>query len=172
MPDEGRLSLAEADVVLNRFASRGVDPESVLALEHAFRLPLEGSPATLDGRLDRVDLEGAGGDAVLHVVDYKAGTRKIAEAALADDLQMKFYVTAARRLFGTLAGRIRFTFRYLRDLTEASFEAPRRDSYVEEIAGHARRIAADGAFERRPAPRCRRCPALGPCAPDLRGFDA
>ncbi len=176
LPDEGKHSYAEADVMLNAFASKPIDPEAVFGLEKPFRVMIEGEPvAALEGRIDRIDLlRGRGeparrGEERLHVIDYKSGTHALTEAELAEDLQMQAYVVAAHHLYRRRFRLFTFTLIYLRDGSEVSVETPYREEVRERLAALMTRIREDREYPRCVGRPCRRCPAFKACAPDMTG---
>lgn len=168
IPETGSCSFFEADVVLNRFASKKIDPEKIYAVEKFFRLPFAGmSGIDIEGRFDRIDIEYPEGEGnLLHIIDYKTGKDKLTESELKHDLQMKFYISGAYLLYRKQHKRFRFSLYYLRDNTEVSFETGYNDAYQKELAGHTATMLNDKKFKKNIARHCFHCPAFKICKPD------
>jgi len=77
--ETGSDSFFEADVILNKFASKKIDPERIYAVEKFFKLPLpEFTAIPIEGRIDRIDIEYNKKDqTLLHIIDYKTGKNEI-----------------------------------------------------------------------------------------------
>ncbi|MCD6311955.1 MAG: PD-(D/E)XK nuclease family protein [Elusimicrobia bacterium] len=168
IPETGDLSFFEADVFLNRFASRTIKPETIYAIEKAFDLPFyDGGKVHLTGRIDRMDIIPAKDAKTLHIIDYKTGRNEIGEEELKKDIQMKFYVCASFLLYRKHHKNIRFTLSYLRDGNEVSFETSEPETFGPEIENLIQRLASDKSYPKQPGPLCRHCPALKLCKPEL-----
>ena len=87
-----------------------------IMIERAFVLPLE--RADLRGRIDVVLPRAAGG---LEVVDFKSGTTR-PQQDLDANLQLPLYALAVSRLFDCPPGEIAYTYFFLRDRVEVSFQ--------------------------------------------------
>lgn len=181
--DTGELSFFEADIILNRFASKKINPLKIYAVEKFFQIPFypvrnapspvsEGASKndeiSINGRIDRIDIEHRreGGD-LLHIIDYKTGQNELTEKELKDDIQMKFYVTAAYFLYRKFYKRFKFSLYYLRHGREVSFETDYREEYGEELRNHISAVDKDTDYKKNVTKLCYYCPAFKVCKPDM-----
>lgn len=165
---EGPLSLKEADFILNRFASKRIDPRRVFALEKFFKLKLSpNSTLPIEGRIDRIDLlDSPGRDPTLHIIDYKSGKHKLTAGELANDIQLKMYMVAAFHLYRKSYSRFRFSLFYLRDSSIVSHSEEWSDDLQSQIEEIINEIASDREFRKIEGPRCKYCPAFNTCRPE------
>ncbi|MBA3052625.1 MAG: PD-(D/E)XK nuclease family protein [Candidatus Omnitrophota bacterium] len=169
IPETGDLSFFEADVFLNRFASKEINPETLYAVEKAFDIPFyDNEKVSLTGRIDRMDIISGKDISALHIIDYKTGKNELSEEELKADIQMKFYICAAFLLYRKHHKNIRFTLAYLRDGNELSFETSQPEIFCGEIECLIRELASDNSYVKRPGPLCRHCPAIKICKPELK----
>ncbi|MEA2081334.1 MAG: PD-(D/E)XK nuclease family protein [Elusimicrobiota bacterium] len=169
IPETGDLSFFEADVFLNRFASRTIKPGNIYAVEKAFDIPFyDDGKVRLTGRIDRMDIVSEKDTKTLHIIDYKTGRNEISGENLKKDIQMKFYVYGAFLLYKKHHRNIRFTLSYLRDGNEVSFETSEPDIFGAEIENLIRRLASDKSYPKKTGPLCRYCPAFKLCKPEIR----
>lgn len=166
--ETGRHSFFEADIILNKFASRKINPENIYAIEKFFKVSIPEEEIQIEGRYDRIDLEhnGAGGH-LLHIIDYKTGKNELTEDALKEDLQMKFYITGAYNLYRKLYKRFRFSLYYLKNNSEVSFQTDYNNEYNNELSGYINTIKNDNTYSENPGKHCFYCPAFEVCKPDI-----
>jgi len=168
IPETGDLSFFEADVFLNRFASKEIDPETLYAVEKSFDIPFyDNGKVSLTGRIDRMDIVRGKERDTLQITDYKTGKNELSEEELKNDIQMKFYIFAAFLLYRKRHRNIRFTLSYLRDGNESSFETSAPETFHGEIEGLIKELAGDSSYAKRPGSLCRQCPAFKVCKPEL-----
>ncbi|MFC2091192.1 RecB family exonuclease [Elusimicrobiota bacterium] len=169
IPETGELSFFEADIILNRFASKKIDPESVYAIEKFFRVTTGSIPNIhLEGRIDRIDIEyGPEQDNLLHIIDYKTGKNKLTEEDMADDLQVKFYILASYFLFKKRYNVFKFSMYYLRDNSSVSFRAEFKTLLENEISACIHRLSCDDKYDKTSGAHCYLCAAYKICKPDL-----
>jgi len=170
LDETGIDSFFEADVILNKFASKKIDPEKIYAIEKFFKLPLpEFTAVPIEGRIDRIDVEyGEKGQDLLHIIDYKTGKNEISESELKDDVQMKFYLLGAYFMYRKIYKRFRFTLTYLRNNSIVSFETELDNSYSKEIAGYIKAVADDQEYKKQISKKCKFCPAFKVCKPRMK----
>ena len=170
LDETGSDSFFEADVVLNKFASRKIDPERIYAVEKFFKLSLPDLEAVpIGGRIDRIDVEyGKKGDNLLHIIDYKTGKNEIQEPDLKNDIQMKFYLLGAYYMYRKLHKKFRFTLYYLRNNSQVSFETEFDNEYSREVAETIASVAGDDEYKKKITKQCRFCPAFKVCKPRLK----
>jgi len=178
IPNTGELSFFEADIILNRFASKKINPEKIYAVEKFFQIPFypkepvsngasgEGE-ISIDGRIDRIDIEYHKEHGLLHIIDYKTGKNELTEKELKDDIQMKFYVTAAYFLYRKFYKRFRVSLYYLRHGREVNFETDYRGEYGEELRNHISAVNKDADYKKIVTKLCCYCPAFKICKPDM-----
>jgi RecB family exonuclease len=117
-----------------------------IMIERAFVLPLE--RADVRGRIDVVLPRPGGG---LEVVDFKSGTTR-SQQDLSAHLQLPLYALAASRLFDCKPRDMAYTYFFLRNRVEVSFQPT-----AESMRTVARRV--DGVVDAIQAERFR--PAVG-----------
>lgn len=162
----GSHSFFEADIILNKFASKKYNPQQIYAVEKFFELPFV-DDTKITGRIDRIDIEdGKTGEKILHIIDYKTGKNMLTESALMEDIQMKFYTLGAYLLYRKLYKQFRFTLYYLRDNTQLNIEIEYTNEYFNELAHYIQNIKKDNSFEKSIGRHCLHCPALKVCKPD------
>lgn len=167
--ETGPYSQFEADIMLNKFASKKIDPYFIYAIEKFFRISLPGiEEPKLIGRFDRIDLEKDDSHSLLHIIDYKTGKNKLSEDDLADDLQMRFYIVASFFFFRKHYTSFRFSLYYLRDSTRVSFETEINDEMIERLRKNIEKLAEDTEYRKNISSHCLRCPALKICKPDMK----
>jgi len=169
IPETGDLSFFEADIFLNRFASKTMNPESIYAVEKMFDIPFyNDGKVHLTGRIDRIDIISGKDAKTLHIIDYKTGRNEINEEALKKDIQMKFYIYASFLLYKKHHKNIRFTLSYLRDGNDVSFETAHPETFGEEIKNLIKNLLSDSSYPKHPGPLCKYCPAFKLCKPDVK----
>ncbi|MDD5623499.1 MAG: PD-(D/E)XK nuclease family protein [Candidatus Peribacteraceae bacterium] len=133
-------------------------PRSVLAVEKAFRLEIDG--LTLTGRLDRVEKAEGG----VRIIDYKTTEPRSQEEADAD-VQLSVYALASRELFEEPCTELLFLFLSEEGIVERTTTrsaSQLRDAQSQIRMIHERLEAKD--FKPTPSARvCRRCPYRGIC---------
>jgi len=180
IPGTGELSFFDADVILNRFASKNINPLKVYAVEKFFQVPFypvapdpvsdgagKNDEISINGRIDRIDIERYKEGGLLHIIDYKTGKNELTEKELKGDIQMKFYVTAAYFLYRKIYKRFRFSLYYLRHGREVNFETDYRDEYGEELRNHISAVSKDTDYKKNVTKLCCYCPAFKICKPDM-----
>jgi len=182
IPETGKLSCFEADIILNRFASKKINPSKVYTVEKFFKIPfyprvndpdavsegaVKNDEISIDGRIDRIDVERHKEGDLLHIIDYKTGRKELTEKELENDIQMKFYVTAAYFLYRKFYKRFRFSLYYLRHGREVNFETEYRGEYGEELRNHISAVDKDTGYKKNVTKLCYYCPAFKVCKPDM-----
>jgi len=170
IPETGEVSFFEADVFLNRFASALINTRRVYAVEKIFDIPWisGGEEIRINGRIDRIDIEtGQNKETILHIIDYKTGKNKLTEEDLKNDIQMKFYVTAAYLMYRKIHRLFRISHYYIRDNSLVSFETVYKDSYAEELLKCIQKMKNDSEYPKNIAAHCFRCPSFKICKPDV-----
>ncbi len=167
--ETGDHSFFESDIILNKFASKKIDPELIYTIEKFFKIPFfNDNKIAIEGRIDRIDItNNTDSDNLLHIIDYKTGKNKLTEEELTQDLQMQFYVAASYLLYKKTYSKFEFSHYYLLDNTKVSVCPEHPDSYIQNLTTHIEKMKNDTSFEKVTGTHCRFCPALKTCKPDM-----